>query len=108
MKRNIKLEYYVLNFDFNNRKIIKYNVLGNWEDAIRKMKKKSNSYEEFKELLMREFKYRYWGKAEYEIVATGLTFREEYAAKIDVWSQIEPNFNIVADYIKNTMKLEWK
>ena len=40
MKRNIKLEYYVLNFDFNNRKIIKYNVLGNWEDVIKKMKKK--------------------------------------------------------------------
>ena len=108
MKRNIKLEYYVLNFDFNNRKIIKYNVLGNWEDTIRKKKKKSNSYEEIKELLMREFKYRYWGKAEYEIIAAGLMFQDESAVKIDVWSQIEPNFNIIADYIKNTMNLEWK
>lgn len=108
MKKKVKLEYYVLNFDFNGRKIINYNVLFNWEDTIRKTKKKSNSYEEFKELLMREFKYRYWGKAEYEIVATGLTFREECASKIDVWSQIEPNFNIIADYIKNAMKLEWK
>ena len=76
MKRNIKLEYYVLNFDFNGRKIINYNVLSNWEDTIRKMKKKSNSYEEFKELLMREFKYRYLGKAEYEIVAAVLMFQD--------------------------------
>lgn len=108
MRQKVKLEYYVLNFDFNGRKIIKYNVLGNWEDTIRKMKKKSNSYEEFKELLKREFKYRYWGKAEYEIVATRLIFVEESAEKIDVWAQIEPNFDIIADYIKNTMKLEWK
>ena len=57
---------------------------------------------------MREFKYRYWGKAEYEIVAAGLMFQDESAVKIDVWSQIEPNFNIIADYIKNTMNLEWK
>ena len=108
MRKKAKLEYYVLNFDFNGRKIINYNVLSNWEDAIRKMKKKSNSYEEFKELLMREFKYRYWGKAEYEIIAAGLMFQDESAVKIDVWSQIEPNFNIIADYIKNTMNLEWK
>ena len=58
-----------------------------------------------KEHLKREFMYRYWSKAECEMGMGGLWSTIEELEKIDMWYQIEMNFDNVIDYIILKMDL---
>ena len=62
------MEWYVTYQDFNSQKFKRVNILKYYEDFIKKLKKKVNSYEEFAEGLRREMAYRFWSKCEWEVV----------------------------------------
>lgn len=103
------LKWYVLHQSFNKEEIEFYNVLQGWEERIRKARKKVKTKTEFKEWLKKEFMYYYWSRSEYEIVVGGLfsEYPKEFK-KVDIWSQIEPNLDIVTDYIIKEMKFKLK
>lgn len=103
------LKWYVLHKNFNKEEIEFYNVLQGWEERIRKARKKVKTKTEFKDWLKKEFMYYYWSRSEYEIVVGGL-FSEypKELKKVDIWSQIEPNLDIVTDYIIKEMKFKLK
>lgn len=101
------LKWYVLRDDFNAREVKHYNALGGWEDDIRKARKKFKTKEDLKAWLRREFMYYYWSKAECEIQVAGLFAKEEKEfKKIDIWYQLEPNLDIIADYIIHELKFK--
>ena len=54
----------------NNQKIEDRDVLLRRMDDIKKMKKKSQNKSEFAEALKREFMWRFWSKAEWELIVT--------------------------------------
>ena len=62
------MEWYVTYQDFNSQKFKRVNILKYYEDFIKKLKKKVNSYNEFSEELRSEMQYRFWSKSEYEVV----------------------------------------
>lgn len=94
------LHWYVLNEDFNTRKIKQYNALAGWEDDIRKARKKCKTKTELQEWLKCEFMYHYWSKCECEIYVSGLFTKDPNEfQKIDIWTQLEPNLDIITDYI---------
>lgn len=101
MKRRdrIKLEYYVYIADFNTKQIKHYNVLAGTEliDKLYKNKNKIKNREEFKEIVRRYLSYHFWSKSEYETIICGLFSDKE--EKIDPYKQIEPNLDIIVDYI---------
>lgn len=102
------LEWYVLRDDFNNREVKHYNALSGWEENIKKARKKVKTREEFKNWLKREFMYYYWSKAECEIQVAGLFARDEKEfKKIDIWYQLEPNLDIIVDYIIDKLKFRF-
>lgn len=103
------LKWYVLYQNFNKEEIEFYNVLQGWEERIRKARKKVKTKTEFKEWLKKEFMYYYWSRSEYEIVVGGLfsEYPKEFK-KVDIWSQIEPNLDIITDYIIKEMKFKFK
>lgn len=103
------LKWYVLHQNFNKEEIEFYNVLQGWEERIRKARKKVKTKTEFKEWLKKEFMYYYWSRSEYEIVVGGLfsEYPKEFK-KVDIWSQIEPNLDIITDYIIKEMKFKFK
>lgn len=69
MKQEFKpLSWKVLEFDCNAQEIKYYDILKYREDDIKKMKKKCATKEEFAEALRREMMYRYWSKAEWELI----------------------------------------
>ena len=69
MKTEFKpLSWKVKNFDCNRRLIEDYDILKYREDFIKKLKKKCVTKEEFAEQLLREFRYRYWSRSEYELI----------------------------------------
>ena len=73
MKKEVKpFSWIVKNFDCNAQKIKDYDILKYREDDIKKLKKKCATKEEFAEALRRECMYRFWSKAEWELII-GLT-----------------------------------
>lgn len=96
------MEWYVYTYDINSRKMRKYNILANREADIKNIKQKSNSKDEFSELLRKEMMYHYWSRSEWEIIISawcGGDGSEE--AKIDVFDQLQMNWGAFVDYCWN-------
>ncbi|MDE6946260.1 MAG: hypothetical protein K2P14_03635 [Anaeroplasmataceae bacterium] len=107
--KNVNMKWNVLYYDFNARKIKPYNIFGYSfaENLTARIKKdKIVNREGLKEYLKRDFMYHYWSKSECEIAVGGLHSKDiEELEKIDVWYQIEMNFDNIIDYIIREMDL---
>ena len=69
MKKEFKpFSWLVTEFDCNRQEIRYYDILKYREDEIKKMKKKHKMKEEFEDALRREMMYRFWSKAEWELI----------------------------------------
>lgn len=60
----------VKHYNCNANKIEDYDILKRRESEIKKLKKKCATKDEFSELLRREFMWRFWSKAEWELIIT--------------------------------------
>ena len=108
--KNVKLTWNVLNHDFNNDKIINYNIFWNGsskEIADRIKKNKITTYEEFRKSMKSWFMHDFWSRAECEIMVSGL-FSKSEAEKIDVWRQIEMNLDRILEYIIKEMEIDFE
>lgn len=102
-----RLKFYVLNYDFNRKKIINYNIFNNIRvkqstiDLVKQYKSnKINSFDEFVEELKHIVQWQEWSRREYEIsVSDAFTTDLDKYEKWDCYSQFEPNAEIVAHYI---------
>lgn len=63
---NLTVKYYSI----NSHKIKDYDVLFHRMDDVKKLKKKSLNKAEFAEALKRELVWRFWSKAEWELIVT--------------------------------------
>lgn len=71
MKKNINkgdMKWEVYYYNMNSKKIGPYNVLAYMEEWIKKVKKECSTISDFSEKLKREMMYRYWSKAEWELI----------------------------------------
>ena len=113
----IQFEYYVLNYDFNRRKIIHYNIFNNihvqeyTEKAVNKYLRnpKKFTYKSFdgKEIIcgfdafVKELdgiiQWQEWGRSEYEM-SCGYAFETdcEKLEKVDCYYQAHANIEIIA------------
>lgn len=57
-------------FNFNKQIIQDFNVLKNYEEWIKKQKKKCATKDEFAEVLKREMMWRFWSKCEWELIVS--------------------------------------
>ena len=62
------MEWYVTYENWYGKKFERINILKYYEDFIKQLKKKVNSYEEFSKELRSEMMYHYWAKCEWEVV----------------------------------------
>lgn len=95
-----KLKFYVLLFEPNRKEAEMYNIFDNLvvrEDILEALKKKI-SKEDLRETLYRTCKYVFWSRCEYEIVVTGFPI-DTKSQKIDAWFQIEPNIDVITEYL---------
>ena len=103
--KNVNLEWYVLRWDFNSKKVINYNIL-QWrkEDIANEVRRKSIYNKSIlREYLKTTFMYDYWSKTECEFYVSDL-HGDEYE-KIDIWRQIEPNLDLIVEYVNSKMEL---
>ena len=106
--KNVNLQWYVLEWDVNNKKIKPINILaGITEDLVREIKSgRVHNKSILREYLKTVFVYYYWSKAEHEMIVSDLF--SKYQEKIDVWKQIEPNLDLIVDYVNIKYDLKLK
>lgn len=114
--KNIKLEWYILQHDFNKNKMYMENIFSDSfpEEVAKKIRKgvKDNwrpvtDYISFKDWIKGELMYRYWSKCEAEFQSGGLFSKEENFEKIDGWFQLEPNLDNICEYIIHKMEIKF-
>lgn len=64
------IKLFVKHYNTNGSHIEDYDVLKRRESEIKQLKKKCATKDEFTELLRRKFMWRFWSKAEWELVIT--------------------------------------
>ena len=115
MMNNVNLEFYVLNYSFNERKVERFNIFRNYyvyEYAIKYTEGYLDgkiSYNELKEELRKTIAWQEWGRCQYEI-SVGDAFEEDVnkLEKWDCYMQAEPNMEVITDMcIKRVRGLPW-
>ena len=96
------LEWNVIKYDINNKKLVKFNIFnhyGFYED-VKKLLKQYKNKNEFAEELKKDLMYYFWCKAEYEILISGLFSKDpNETEKIDIYDQIALNYDHFVNYI---------
>lgn len=96
-----KKKFNVLIWDINSDKLITYDILPyfrrEYDEATKSKRPKTR--EEWTDFVKRKGLYMYWSRCEYEILITGWPTCDKSSCKIDVWYQIENNFDIIVDIL---------
>ena len=106
---NKDMKWYVILWDFNRDEIEYFNIFQSrsFSDGIRDLlKQKGLTREEFIEAVRHETKYSFWCKCEYEIIVSGVFGDKD--KKVDAYSQLEKNLDILSDYIAKCNNYKFK
>lgn len=109
--KNVKLEWSVLMWDSNDKRVINYNVLD--DELIQRLhkkivkKKEITNYEQLKEDVKRWCMFYYWSKCECEISVGGWFVDEDDYEKIDAFRQIEMNLDRMCEYIIRELRIDF-
>ena len=121
MKHKLKNppKFYAFYHHYSDDHISPYNVLSEslLKDMLKEVGKKyynldKNKYEildtreKFINKLKHELMYRYWSKCEWEFVCSNWTCTK-FEQKVDVWYQLEPNLEVIADLIINAYQIDF-
>lgn len=94
--------------NFNAKRIETFNIFSHyrfWEDCIENKKKNKKDKDNFVKQLRQDLMYYFWSKCEWEIVLTSWPERKDFKdKKIDVFEQIELNWDRFVDYVWNNIK----
>lgn len=97
------MKWYVLRYNFNSNEIENFNIFDHWRftEDVENMLKKYENFNTFKENVKKELMYYFWSKSEYEIIVGGLHIELDWEnfKKIDIYSQVLPNLDILCKYI---------
>ena len=105
--KGLNLEWNVLNYDWNEKKIVNYNVIKQdlIDDIVKKARKKEiTKHNELNECIRNWAFYHYRRRCEYEILVGDLC-NEPKLEKIDIYRQIEINLDRLTEYIAREMRL---
>lgn len=97
------LEWNVIYFDFNGKKIDKYNIFthgGFLSDCKKYARKYKDDKLLFTEAVKRSVMYFFWARCEWEVLVCGFPPGfSDIQKKIDVYDQVMMNWDKFADYV---------
>lgn len=102
LKKKIdNMHFYVINYDGNKKKFYNMDIIPYLRDYILR----KNGKDLDKEEIISQFKYYFMSRCEFEICIKPLFVRdgEDRAEKISAWYQLEPNIDVIFDYILNNL-----
>lgn len=98
------INFLVKEFDCNKQAIINYDVLNHHEDNIKKLKKKCTNRAEFAEKLRMEFMWRYWSKAEHELI---ISRTEDGRILLTPWCGCYDDEKAAIDVTNDYTQIDW-
>lgn len=103
------LEWYTLNWSFNDKKLYKFNIFTNMDKFIeflkRKMTKKEIQTKQDLKRMILLYCRDFWCRREYEIEVNDLCGKPEDSVKIDVFYQVEMNIDRITDYVNTELQI---
>lgn len=63
-------EFNVINYDFNSKKVVSYNIIPYLLSRYEKEKNKPKTFDELKEYIKNWSMYQWWARCEYEIIVS--------------------------------------
>ena len=99
---SFNLEYYVLLY--RDKEPHYFNIFNNVkvENELMSIKEDHPRHEELVERLASIFMYSFWSKSEYEFIISPW-FGKGEDEKIDVWDQIYPNLELIANMVEHVL-----
>lgn len=100
--------FYVINWDVNAQKFIKYDVMpyfvNCYKEAKKRRRKVPTTFDEFKEFVEGNSLYMYWARCQYEVILMDWPSSQTYK-KIDVHWQVMMNLDIVTKILMENLGL---
>lgn len=97
-------KFFVKEFDCNKQIISDWNILRYREDDIKKLKKKCATRAEFSEELRKEFMWRFWSKAEHELI---ISRTEDGRILLTPWCGCRDKEGATIDVTDDYSQLDW-
>lgn len=96
----MNLEWNVYYYDINKSRLETFNIFNHrgFKNAIKEIRKKYYSMEEFKKAVKSELMYYFWSKAEWEIIISDW-FGKQVEKKIDVYDQVMLNWDRFIEWL---------
>lgn len=107
----LDFKFYALNYDFNRKKIERFNIFDNhyvYENTLKLVVNYlggSLDYPSFRDELLKRIKHEMWSRREYEI-SVGDAFEDDLSKyeKLDVYFQVEQNIDVILAQVISTAK----
>lgn len=98
--------FYVINGDFNTMKFEPYNIIPYLIEKYNGSDNKPNTFEEFKEFIVKWSRYQFWARAQYEIIISAWppTKDGRERDKWDIHRQIMMNLDIITEIVMSEIK----
>ena len=103
----MNLEWNVFYYDFNAKEINVSNVFnhGRYKEEVEELLHKCTDIDNFSDKLRSATMYYFWSKCEWETVIYPWVGDDKAAKKIDVFWQIQNNWDRFVEYLRNVSKL---
>lgn len=101
-KKNVK-EFNVINYDCNNKKFVKYNIMPHLVNCYNEAKVKPSTFKELQKFVKDESLYQFWSRCEYEIILQDWP-NQQLSEKWDVYDQIMMNLDTITNILIDNIK----
>lgn len=90
-------------FEPNSKQFVYYDVMPYLKATYKKEKLKLKTFNEFKEFVIKESRYQFWSRCEYEIILVDWPC-QKVEKKIDVYNQIMMNIDLITKLLMDEIK----
>lgn len=100
------LNWYAFYWDCNSNSLERTDVIhSDLIDEVKKAIKKSQDFNQIKEIIRRDLMWHYWSKSEWEVLVSDLHLHtpKHRIEKIDIYYQLEPNLDRITEYMINNL-----
>lgn len=95
-------KFNVIIYDFNSKKMVPYDIIPYLVRCYDESNDKPSTFEKLKDFIIKESKYQWWSRCEYEIILSDWP-NDKDREKWDVYKQITMNIDIITQIFINTI-----